>query len=225
MVDILLVHGAIADGSSWAAVIPALQDAGHHVVAVQQPLSSIPDDIVKVRQALDLLAGPVVVVGHSFGGCVITNAAYGAANVKSLVYVAAFAPDEDETVVSAAGRFPPPPSVPFFAVDPQGRLTLPQDKFVEFFAPDVDPVQARLMACVQGPSDAARFEYISGPPAWKQFPTWYVVAGNDQIINPQHERWLADRMGAHTTVIEASSHSVMVSHAAEVADVILAAAA
>ncbi|MEV6768803.1 alpha/beta hydrolase [Nocardia sp. NPDC051030] len=225
MVNILLVHGAIADGSSWSAVIPTLQDAGHHVVAAQQPLSSIPDDVTKVRQALDILEGPTVVVGHSFGGCVITNAAHGAKNVKSLVYVAAFAPDEGETVAQLGTQFPPPPSASHFALDPQGRVTLPQDKFVEYFAPDVDPVQARIMAAVQGPSDAARFEFISGPPAWREFPTWYVVAGNDQIISPQLEELLADRMGAKTTKVEGSSHSVMVSHPDIVADIILEAAA
>ncbi|MFI9509660.1 alpha/beta fold hydrolase [Nocardia sp. NPDC052566] len=225
MVNILLVHGAIADGSSWSAVIPALQNAGHHVVAAQQPLSSIPDDVTKVRQALAILDGPTVVVGHSFGGCVITNAAHGARNVKSLVYVAAFAPDEGETVAQHGAQFPEPPSAAFFSVDPQGRVTLPQDKFVEYFAPDVDPVQARIMAAVQGPSDAARFEFVSGAPAWREFPSWYIVAGNDQIISPQLEAWLADRMGAKTTHVEGSSHSVMVSHPDIVTQVILEAAA
>ncbi|OHU29408.1 alpha/beta fold hydrolase [Mycobacteroides chelonae] len=224
MTNILLVHGAIADGSSWAAVIPALQDAGHYVVAVQQPLSSIPDDIWKTREALDLLEGPTVVVGHSFGGAVITNAARGASNVKALVYVAAFAPDEGETVTSTGESFGPPPSAQYFLTDPQGRLTLPQDKFVEYFAPDVDPVQGRVMAVVQGPSDAARFEFVSGAAAWREFPTWYIVAGNDQIIQPAHEAWLAARMGAKTTTVEGSSHSVMVSHPDVVASVILEAA-
>lgn len=224
MVNILLVHGAIADGSSWSGVIPALQDAGHHVVAVQQPLSSIPDDVTKVRQALDILEGPTVVVGHSFGGCVITNAAHGATNVKALVYVAAFAPDEGETVALHAGQFPPLESAQHFDVDPQGRLTLPQDKFVEYFAPDVEPVQARIMAVVQGPSDAARFEFVSGPPAWREFPTWFIVAGNDQIIGTGLEELLAERMGAKTTKVEGASHAVMASRPDIVTNVILEAA-
>ncbi|MFI8929158.1 alpha/beta fold hydrolase [Streptomyces sp. NPDC053474] len=225
MVNVLLVHGAIADGSSWSGVIPKLQDAGHHVVAVQQPLSSIPDDVTKVRQALDILEGPTVVVGHSFGGCVITNAAHGAANVKALVYVAAFAPDEGETVAQHAEQFEPLESAKHFDVDPQGRLTMPQDLFPQYFAADVDPVQARIMAAVQGPSDAARFEFVSGPPAWREFPSWFIVAGNDQIIGTPLEQWLAERMGAKTTLIDGASHAVMVSQPDAVAAVILEAAA
>ncbi|MRH92175.1 alpha/beta fold hydrolase [Nocardia sp. SYP-A9097] len=224
MVNILLVHGAIADGSSWERVIPQLQDAGHYVVAIQQPLSSIPDDVTKVRQALDQLRGPTVVVGHSFGGCVITNAAHGAPNVKSLVYVAAFAPDEGETVVEHAPQFPPLESTKHFLVDAQGRLTLPQDDFVRYFADDVDPVRARVMAAVQGPSDAARFQFVSGPPAWREFPSWFVVAGNDQIIGAPLEQWLAERMGAKTTTVAGASHAVMVSNPDAVTTVILEAA-
>ncbi|MFQ6330245.1 alpha/beta fold hydrolase [Nocardia sp. CWNU-33] len=224
MVNILLVHGAIADGSSWSGVIPTLQAAGHHVVAVQQPLSSIPDDVTKVRQALDILEGPTVVVGHSFGGCVITNAAHGARNVKALVYVAAFAPDEGETVTALGEPFGQPPSAQFFVTDPQGRVTLPQDKFVEYFAFDVDPVQARVMAAVQGPSDAARFGFVSGPPAWREFPSWYIVAGNDLIIGTRLEEVLAERMSAKTTKVAGASHAVMVSNPEAVAQVILEAA-
>jgi pimeloyl-ACP methyl ester carboxylesterase len=138
-------------------VLPILQDAGHRAVAVQQPLSSIADDVAKVRGVLDELGTPVVVVGHSFGGVVITQAAHNAANVSALVYVAAFAPDEGET------------------------------------CPDVDPVEARVMAAVQGPSDAARFGFVSGPPAWREHRTHYVVAENDQIIPPDLERFMAER--------------------------------
>ncbi len=221
MANILLVHGAIADGSSWSSVIPTLQNAGHTVVAAQQPLSSIPDDVTKVRDALDALDGPVVVVVHSFGGVVITQAAHDASNVSALVYVAAFAPDEGETAKDLNEKGDPLPSAQYFQLDAKGRLTLPQDRFVEYFAPDVEPTQARIMAAVQAPSDVARFEFVSGPPAWKEHPTYYVVAANDQIISPRVEAYCAERMNAETITIEGASHSVMVSHANEVAAHIL----
>ena len=167
---ILLVHGAVADGSSWSKVLPILQDAGHRAVAVQQPLSSIADDVAKVRGVLDELGTPVVVVGHSFGGVVITQAAHNAANVSALVYVAAFAPDEGETAATLGEPYGQLPSASHFAIDKQGRFTLPQELFPQFFCPDVDPVEARVMAAVQGPSDAARFGFVSGPPALARAP-------------------------------------------------------
>lgn len=225
MANILLVHGAIADGSSWAGVIQALQAAGHHVVAAQQPLSSIPDDVQKVRELLDTLDGETVVVGHSFGGFVISNAAKGAPNVKSLVYVAAFGPEEGESAGGLTEEYGALPSASKFVLDPQGRFTLSQDDYVAYFAPDLPEEQARINAATQGPSDAGRFTWASGAPAWKDVPTWYVVAGNDQIINPKLEAACAERMGAQTTVIEGASHSVMLSHPEEVVKVILAAAA
>jgi len=221
---ILLVHGAVADGSSWSKVLPILQDAGHRVVAVQQPLSSIADDVAKVRGVLDELGTPVVVVGHSFGGVVITQAAHNAANVSALVYVAAFAPDEGESAATLGEPYGQLPSASHFAIDKQGRFTLPQELFPQFFCPDVDPVEARVMAAVQGPSDAARFGFVSGPPAWREHRTHYVVAENDQIIPPDLERFMAERMGAETTSVPGASHAVMVSQPQAVADVILAAA-
>lgn len=225
MANILLVHGAIADGSSWAAVIPALQAAGHHVVAAQQPLSSIPDDIRKVRELLDTLEGETVVVGHSFGGVVISNAAKDADNVKSLVYVAAFGPDEGESAGALTEQYGALPSGDAFVFDPQGRVTLSQEDYVKYFAPDLPEGQARINAATQGPSDGARFAWESGSPAWKDVPSWYVVAGNDQIINPKLEAGCAERMGATTTVVDGASHSVMLSHPDDVVKVILEAAA
>lgn len=224
MSTILLVHGAIADGSSWNRVIPLLQVAGHEVVAVQQPLSSIPDDVSKVRSVLDELEGPVVVAGHSFGGVVITQAAHDAANVSALVYVAAFAPDEGESAASLAEPFGQLESASHFKIDKQGRFTLPQDLFPKYFCPDVEPLEARVLAAVQGASDAARFGFVSGPPAWREHPTHFVVAENDQIIPPALERHVAERMGAATTVAQGSSHLVMVSQPQLVAQAILEAA-
>ncbi|KAG0376627.1 hypothetical protein BGX24_007458 [Mortierella sp. AD032] len=225
MVNIVLVHGAIADGSSWSRVIPILQDAGHTVLAVQQPLTSIDDDVAKVKVALATITnGPIVLVGHSFGGLVITQAATGNANISSLVYVAAFAPDKGESIVELGKNFTALPSGQHFVPDGAGRLTLPQDLFLKYFCPDIDQKEAKIMAAAQGPCDAARFGYVSGAPAWKEHPSYYVVAEKDQIIQPEMEAFFAQRMKAKKTVKIPSSHAVLVSHPKEVAALILEAA-
>ncbi|TLZ65106.1 MAG: alpha/beta hydrolase, partial [Methanobacteriota archaeon] len=154
--NIVLVHGADADGSSWSKLIPMLQDAGHYAVAVQLPLTSIVDDAATARRAIDKFDAPVVVVGHSFGGVVISQAAHEAPNVSALVYVAAFAPDADESAADLVGRFPALESAKYIVVDKNGFFAFPQDQFPRLFAQDVDPVEARVMAAVQGPADAAR---------------------------------------------------------------------
>ena len=222
--NVVLVHGADADGSSWNKVIPILQAAGHYVVAVQLPLTSIVDDAATARRAIDKLDAPVVVVGHSFGGVVISQAAHNAPNVSAVVYVAAFAPDTNEAAADLAGRFPALESAKYIIVDKSGFFAFPQDQFPRLFAQDVDPVEARVMAAVQGPADAARFTFKSGPPAWRDHPSWYIVAEADGIISPECERWMAQRMNAKTTSVPGASHAVMVSHPREVANVILAAA-
>jgi pimeloyl-ACP methyl ester carboxylesterase len=222
--NIVLVHGADADGSSWSKVIPLLQDAGHYVVAVQLPLTSIPDDAATARRAIDKFDGPVVVVGHSFGGVVISQAAHKAPNVSALVYVAAFAPDADESAADMVGRFPALESAKAIVPDKNGFFAFPQDRFPRLFAQDVDPIEARVMAAVQGPADAGRFVFKSGPPAWREHPSWYVVAEADGIIHPDLQRWMARRMDAKTTFVPGASHAVMVSRPREVANVILAAA-
>ncbi|KAG0016875.1 hypothetical protein BGZ81_011018 [Podila clonocystis] len=225
MPNILLVHGAIADGSSWSDVIPLLQAAGYNVTAVQQPLTAIPDDIAKTKVALATLPGPVVIVGHSFGGVVVTNVAYNASNVAALVYVAAFGLDEGETVVDLGKNYTALPSNQLFVPDSNGMVTISQPNFVKYFAPDVDKKKAKVMAAVQGPTDQGRFAWKSGPPAWKQKPSWYVVAGNDQAIQPELQMFCAQRMKAKKIVnVPGSSHAVMVSHPKEVAAVIMAAA-
>ncbi|KAF9281085.1 hypothetical protein BGZ68_006849 [Mortierella alpina] len=224
-VNIVLVHGALADGSSWSKVIPILQAAGHSVTAVQQPLSSIDDDVAKTKSVLARTPGPIVLVGHSFGGIVITQAGHNATNVSALVYVAAFAPDQGESVVEIGKNFTALPSGTAFVADSMGRLALPQDKFLTYFCPDVAKNEANVLAAVQGPCDAARFNYTSGAPAWKDHPSYYIVAGKDQIINPKMEAFFAKRMKAKKTItVPGSSHAVMISHAKEVAAVILEAA-
>ncbi|KAK3824411.1 MAG: Alpha/Beta hydrolase protein [Linnemannia elongata] len=225
MVNIVLVHGAIADGSSWSHVIPLLQAAGHYVLAVQQPLTSIDDDIAKVKVALGTIkSGPIVLVGHSFGGIVITEAAHNNSNISALVYVAAFAPDQGESVAELGKNYTALPSNQHFVPDSAGRLVLPQDLFLKYFAPDVDQKEAKIMAAAQGPCDAARFGYVSGPAAWKEHPSYYIVAQNDQIIQPEMEAFFAERMKAKKTVKIPASHAVLVSHPKEVADLILEAA-
>jgi pimeloyl-ACP methyl ester carboxylesterase len=222
--NIVLVHGADADGSCWSKVIPMLQDAAHSVVAVQLPLTSITDDAATTRRAIDKFDAPLVVVGHSFGGVVISQAAHNAPKVSALVYVAAFAPDANESAADLVGRFPALESAKYIVVDKNGFFAFPQDQFPRLFAQDVDPIEARVMAAVQGPADAARFPFKSGPSAWREHPSWYVVAEADGIINPDLQRWMAQRMDAKTTSVPGASHAVMVSRPREVANVILAAA-
>ncbi|KAK5809860.1 Alpha/Beta hydrolase protein [Linnemannia elongata] len=225
MVNIVLVHGALADGSSWSRVIPHLHAAGHYVVAVQQPLTAIEDDVAKVKAALGTIkSGPIVLVGHSFGGVVISQAAHNNPNVSALVYVAAFAPDQGESVAELGKNYTPLPSNQVFVPDSQGQLILPQDLFLKYFAPDVDHKEANIMAAAQGPFDSVRFGFESGPPAWKEHPSYYIVAEDDQIIQPEMQAFLAERIGAKKTVKVHASHALLVSRPKEVADLILDAA-
>ncbi|KAG0310376.1 hypothetical protein BGZ97_012600 [Linnemannia gamsii] len=225
MVNIVLVHGALADGSSWSRVIPHLLAAGHHVLAVQQPLTSIEDDVAKVKIALGTItSGPIVLVGHSFGGFVISEAARGNTNVSSLVYISAFALDEGESVAELGKNYEPLPSNQQFVSDSAGRVTLPQDLYVKYFAPDVDKKEALILAATQGPFDTVRFGLTAGPPAWRDRPSYYLVCEKDQIIQPEMEAWFAERMNAKKTVKLPASHAVLVSYPKEVADLILEAA-
>lgn len=223
--SIVLVHGAIADGSSWSGVIERLQ-AKHYtnVWAVQQPLSSLPDDIAKVNDALEWIPGPVVLVGHSFGGIVVTNAG-NHPKVKALVYVAAFAPDENQTAADLGKNYTPLPSGQAFQFDKQKRFYLTQPDFLKYFAPDVEPKKAAVMAAAQGLADGARFGWKSGPAAWKKKPSYFVVSEHDQIIQPELEKWEANNIKAVKTVsVPNASHAVLVSHPDIVTNLILEAA-
>ncbi|KAG0059007.1 hypothetical protein BGZ90_004664 [Linnemannia elongata] len=225
MVNIVLVHGALADGSSWSRVIPHLHAAGHYVLAVQQPLTAIEDDVAKVKAALGTIkSGPIVLVGHSFGGTVITQAAHNNPKVSALVYVAAFAPDQGESVAELGKNYTALPSNQAFVSDSDGRLLLPQNLFLKYFAPDVDKKEAEIMAVVQGPFDSVRFGFVSGPPAWKEHPSYYIVAEDDQIIQPELQVFFTKRMKAKKTVKVHASHALLVSRPKEVADLILDAA-
>jgi pimeloyl-ACP methyl ester carboxylesterase len=216
---IALVHGAWADGSSWAAVIRRLQAAGHEVIAPQLPHTSLADNVAKVRHTLTLKAEPTVLAAHSYGGQVITALGSDAPNVVGLVYVAGFGLDEGESIGGLLGQGPPTPAIAKFQVDDQGFAWLPEDAFLQHFAPDVDPVEARVMCAVQQPLSVSTLDDVMTTPAWKSFPTWFAVAQHDEVIPPDGERLFAQRMGATTVEVD-SSHVAMISHPDEVTDLI-----
>jgi pimeloyl-ACP methyl ester carboxylesterase len=219
--NIVLVHGLWADGSSWSKVIPTLQNAGHRVIAVQLAERSLAEDVDTVKRAIDLVGGPTIVVGHSFGGFVITQAAYNNSNVTGLVYVSAFAPDEGESAVN----FVPVESLPpgLLVIDSGGFAYLNPEMFPQAFAQDVNATEAKTLAVVQKPAHQSLFTEPSGPPAWKQLPTWFEVSEGDHIIPPDAQRMFAQRMNA-TTISLDSSHASPVSHPDEIAQLILDAA-
>ncbi|WP_424353873.1 alpha/beta hydrolase [Methanobacterium sp. MBAC-LM] len=221
--NIVLVHGAWADGSSWEGVIPYLQKEGYNVTAPQFPLTSYEDNIARLREVLDLQTGPTLVVGHSYGGQIMTGLGTDASNVTGLVYVAAFGLDEGETLGTLLSQGPPTPALAHMQIDDRGFAWLPQDDFVNHFAADVDPVKANVMYAVQQPISGSAFEDTMGTPAWKTHPSWYLVATNDEAIPPEAQRIMAQRMGANVSSIE-SSHVPMVSHPEEVAQLIMNAA-
>jgi pimeloyl-ACP methyl ester carboxylesterase len=221
--NVVLVHGAFADGSSWSAVIEDLQAKGYEVTAPQFPLTSLADDLARLRQVLAWLDGPTIVAGHSYGGQVITALGADTGKVAGLVYVAAFGLDEGESIAALGGDAPPAPALAHIIVDQQGLGRLPEDDFVGHFAADVDPVKAKVMHAAQQPVAMSVFEDVMGTPAWKSLPSCYLVAANDEAIAPDAERMFAKRMGAETVEI-ASSHVAMVSHPDAVVELVEVAA-
>jgi pimeloyl-ACP methyl ester carboxylesterase len=217
--NIVLVHGAWADGSCWDEVIGSLQAKGYKVTAPQFPETSTDADVARLRQVLARQDGPTVVAGHSYGGQIITAMGADAPNVVGLVYVAAFGLDEGESLGALLGGGPPTPALAHLQVDEQGFGWLPEDDFVGHFAADVEPTRARVLHAVQQPISMSTFEYTMGVPAWKGLPSWFVVAANDEAIPPDAERHFAERMGATTIEIE-SGHLAMVTHADVVIDLI-----
>jgi pimeloyl-ACP methyl ester carboxylesterase len=209
--NVLLVHGAWADGSSWSGVIEALQRSGFATTAVQLREQSLTDDAALVRHAIDGIAAPVVVVGHSYGGVVISEAATGAANVVALVYIAAFGLDEGESVGSESAGYPQPRAFEKIVVDDQGNVTLDRDSFVRYFAADVQPSEAGVLASLQHPIAAGILGTPAGTPAWKTIPSYYQVSTDDQAIDPDLERFFARRMHAKTIELR-SGHLSLISH-------------
>jgi pimeloyl-ACP methyl ester carboxylesterase len=221
--NIVLVHGAWADGSSWSGVIERLQADGYRVTAPQFPLTALADDVGRLRQVLDRQDGPTVVAGHSYGGQIMTALGADAPGVAGLVYIAAFGLDRGESLGALLSQGPVTPALAHLLTDNQGFIWLPEDDFVSHFAADVDPVKAKIMHAVQQPLASSAFGDVMGVPAWKTLPSWYLVAADDEALPPAAERQFAARMGAATTEIP-SSHVPMVSHPEDVAQLIATAA-
>ncbi|MBN3862192.1 alpha/beta hydrolase [Pseudomonas frederiksbergensis] len=228
---VVLVHGAFADASSWNGVVKILEKDGYPVVAAANPLRSVKSDGAAVSALLAGIKSPVVLVGHSYGGNVISEAANDRANVKALVYVAAFAPEAGETVAGLAGKFPgstlgPALAAPVALADGGKDLYIRQDKFHDQFAADVPAAQAALMAATQRPVTEAALNEQAGTPAWKHIPSWYIYGDKDKNIPPQAMEFMAKRAEAKAVkVVKGASHVVMVSHPEPVARLIEKAAA
>ncbi len=217
--NIVLVHGAWADGSSWSAVIERLQSDGYHVTAPQFPLTSLADDVARLRHVLALQDGRTVIAGHSYGGHVMTALGNDVPNVVGLVYIAAFGLDEGESLGALLAQGPPTPALEHQFVDSQGFVWLTEADFVDHFASGVDPVKANVLHAVQQPLPTSAFNDVINVPAWKSLPSWYMVAQEDQAIPLDVERMFADRMGAAAIEVPAG-HLAMVSHPDEVTQLI-----
>ncbi|MFZ1115814.1 MAG: alpha/beta hydrolase [Propionibacteriaceae bacterium] len=221
--NIVLVHGAWANGSSWSAVIEQLQAAGYRVTAPAFSLTTLADDVTRLRQILARQNGPALVAGHSYGGQIITALGTDAPNVIGLIYIAAFGLDEGESIGALLEQGPPSPALAHLDVDPNGFAWIPEDDFINHFAADVDPVTAKVMFAVQQPLHWSALGEVMGVPAWKSLPSWFLIADGDQAIPPDAQRQFAPRMGA-TTVEVSTNHVAMVSHPDEVLQLITTAA-
>jgi pimeloyl-ACP methyl ester carboxylesterase len=211
--NIVLVHGAWADGSSWEKVIPLLQQRGFNVVSVQNPLTSLADAAAATRRAIALMDGPVILVGHSYGGAVISEAGNDP-KVAGLVYVAAFAPDEGQSAAEQGKPYPMPGGQEL-RPDASGFLSLTPKGISEDFAQDLPPDQQRILFATQGPTSVNAVGAKLTNAAWKSKLSWYIVSSNDRMISPVQERETAAKLKADTIEIPAS-HAVMLSHPAEV---------
>jgi len=216
--SVVLVHGAFADGSGWGDVIPLLEKAGYDVIAVQNPLTTYADDVATTRRVIDAQKNPVVLVGHSYGGAVITKAAVGATNVRALVYVTAFGPDAGENLQSLLQQYPSKIGAALVP-DAAGFLYIDRAQFKEAFAGDVSDRDLSILAAAQKPINSATFGQVYEAPAWKDIPSWYLVATEDQAINPALQRMFAERMRATTREVK-SSHVPFVSQPAAVVKII-----
>jgi pimeloyl-ACP methyl ester carboxylesterase len=220
--NVVLVHGAFADGSSWDKVIPLLEARGLHVVAVQNPLTSLDDDVAATKRVIDEQSGPVVLVGHSWGGVVISEAGNDE-KVKSLVYVAAFAPDSGQSIDDMTKGMAPPAWANELHKDAGGYLTLSTKAVLEDFAQDLPVAQRRVIAATQQPWAASCISAKVTKAAWHDRPSYFVVASQDRMIDPNLEQTMAKDIGAQITRVKAS-HVAMVSQPKAVADAIIAAA-
>jgi pimeloyl-ACP methyl ester carboxylesterase len=222
---IVLVHGAFADGSAWQDVVPLLQRDGYKVIAVQNPLAMLAEDVATTKRVIDAetkMGRTVVAVGHSYGGAVISGAAVGNANVKALVFIAAFAPDANEPVGAFNERYPSALG-PALVADAAGFLYIDVVKYHDVFAGDLPTRQTRVMAVAQRPVHGAVLGQSIPAAAWRTIPSWYLVAQEDRAISPELERFYAKRMNAKTSEIK-SSHLPFISHPHTVAALIQEAA-
>jgi len=220
--NVVLVHGAFADGSSWNRVIPLLEARGLHVVSVQNPLSSLADDAAATKRAIDEQKGPVVLVGHSWAGVVISDAGNDD-KVKSLVYVAAFAPDNGQSIADVTQGLPAPAWAGELRKDAGGFATLSDKAIAQDFAPDLPPAQQRIVAATQGPWYGGCISEKVTQAAWHVKPSMFVVATQDRMIDPKLQETMAKRIGATVARVN-GSHVSMLSQPKAVADAIIAAA-
>ena len=218
---VVVVHGAWADGSSWGAVIPVLLEQGLHVIAAPIPLTSLSDDAAALRRAIARTKGPVIVAGHAYAGAVIATA--NEERVRALVYIAALAPDEGETVAQVFYRDEPHPKAPKLAPDVDGFIWMPDDGFADAFAQNATAEQIALSKAVQRPIAVKSIQEPAPRPAWKSKPSWFLIAEEDRMINPKTQRFMAERMSA---TIRASSvdHTPLLTAPDKVVDIILEAA-
>jgi pimeloyl-ACP methyl ester carboxylesterase len=220
--NVALVHGGFVDGSGWKGVYEILRDEGYNVTIVQNPTLSLEDDVAVTERALDALDGPTVLVGHSYGGAVI-SAAGTHDNVAALVYITAFVPDKGESVNTLIADPPPGAPVPPILPPTDGFLFLDRDKFPESFAGDLPRLDAEFLADSQVPWGVAALGGINTDPAWRSKPSWYLVAGDDRMIPPPAQRMMSERAGS--TVVEVpGSHAIYVSQPSAVASLIIQAA-
>lgn len=221
--NIVLVHGFWSDASGWRKIIPMLQAQGYFVIAVQNSLISLSDDVATTRRMLAELEGPTLLVGHAYGGFVISEAASGASEVVGLVYISAFMLDEGETILSLGNQFSPLEVYRHLLIDERGFAWIDPEAFPRYFADDIDLVEAQVLAVTQRPAAGSILNTRAGTPAWKKLPSWSLFGVHDRMVHPDQHHWMAQRSRATTYEIEAS-HVPHLSHPDEVAQVILTAA-
>ena len=217
--NVILVHGTWVDGSSWYKVIPILQNSMHNVIAVQLSLYSLQDDIATVKRTIEFMKWPVILVGHSYGGFVITNAAYNNSNVKGLVYLSAFAPNEGQSISTFvdSSKFPQD----FFVFYKQGFFNVNLDYFHHYVTQDIDIAEAKILSATQKPTNKIIPFEKSEPPAWKQIPSWYQISEYDRIISPDVERMFSKQVNSITTISLPSSHMSPISFPNEITKLII----